>query len=151
MQFSHPYLTTLCFAFYTPAHHTALICKFFCASLAICHALLLQNCLRIKSALTSSSSHVVVNLLPPNHHPSTFDTIHNMLNGYTIFPNFSHDPFSGNDIGLHMIGILITLDSWFLIQERCNLISVCCVQIPINYTKIQCILASMYPIFIMSH
>ena len=25
---SHPYLTTLCFAFYTPAYHNALICKF---------------------------------------------------------------------------------------------------------------------------
>ena len=28
MKFSHPYLTMLCFAFYTPAHHNALICKF---------------------------------------------------------------------------------------------------------------------------
>ena len=27
-KFFHPYLTMLCFAFYTPAHHNALICKF---------------------------------------------------------------------------------------------------------------------------
>ena len=140
-----------CLAFHTLADHNALICKIFCASSALCHALLFQNCLRIKSVLTSSSFCVVVNLLPPNYYISIFDTICNMLNGYTIFPNFSHDPFSGNDIGLHTIGILITLDSRFLTQERYNLISVCCIQIPVNYTKIQCILTLMYPIFIMSH
>ena len=62
--------------------------QIFCASLDICHALLLQNCLRIKSVLTSSSSHAVVNLPTPNYHPSTFDTICNMLTGYTIFSRF---------------------------------------------------------------
>ena len=124
--------------------------QIFCTSLAKCHTLLHQNCLRIKSVLTLSSSHVNVNLPTPNYHPSTFDTIHNMLNGYTIFPS-SHNPLSGNDIGLHTIRTLITLDSWFLIQERCNLILVCCIQIPINYTYIQSICTSMYPIFIMSY
>ena len=59
--------------------------QFFCASF---YTLLLPNCFRIKSVLTSSSSHVVVNLLAPNYNPSTFDTIHNMLNGYNIFPSF---------------------------------------------------------------
>ena len=88
IKFSHPYLTMLLFCILHSSTPQCPHVQIFCASLAMCHALLLQNCLRIKSPLTSSSSHVIVNLPTPNYHPSTFDTICNTLTSYTIFPSF---------------------------------------------------------------
>ena len=134
MKFSHSYLTTH-FVLYFKPQHTMMhsICDFSVQISNVSCSITSKNCFRIKSVLTLSSSHVVANLPTPNYHPSTFDTICNMLTGYTIFPSFLQ-PTSSNDIGLHTIGILITLNSWFLIQERCNLILVCCIKIPSNYT-----------------
>ena len=60
----------------------------------MCHALLLQNCLRINSQY--SPHPVPISLWiwkTPNYHPSTFDTIRNMLTGYTIFPSFPQPTF----------------------------------------------------------
>ena len=61
----------------------------FLCKLAMCHALLLQNCLRIKSILTSSSSHIIVNLTNSKlsskhiwHHSQHADWLHH-------FPKFS--------------------------------------------------------------
>ena len=107
----------------------------------------LQNCLQIKSVPTSSSSMVLWICYTPIYHSSASDTICNMLIGYSIF-QVSHDPPSSNDIGLHTIGILITLNSWFSTWKRCNLISVCCIQISMNYTKMQCIPTLIHPMFL---
>ena len=51
------------FVLHLTLQHTAMhsFANFLC-KIAMCHALLLQNCLRIKSVLTSSSSHIIVNL-----------------------------------------------------------------------------------------
>ena len=110
----HPYLTTL---FFCILHSSTPQCphlKTLCASLAMCHALLLQNCLRIRSVLTSSSSHVVVNLLAPHYHPSTFDTIHNMLNGYNIFPSFPWPTFQQWHWSPHNMDIN---NPWFMVLK----------------------------------
>ena len=94
--------------------------QIFCACLAMCHALLLQNYLRIKSVLMSSSS---TSLSPKHlwHHLQHTEWLHHSS-------KFLVTHFSSNDIGLHTIWILITLNFWFSIQERCNLILVCCVK-----------------------
>ena len=88
MKCSCPYLTMLLFCILHSSTPQCPYLQIFCACLAMCHTLLLQNCLRIKSVLTSSSSHVVLILPTPNYHPSTLDTIHNTLTGYTIFSKF---------------------------------------------------------------
>ena len=75
-----------CFGHLILPHHITgptvlLFCKF-------SHSITQNNCLKIKSVLTSSSSHGNMDLHPPIYHSSTFDTIHDMQIVCSTFPSF---------------------------------------------------------------
>ena len=130
IKLSNLYLTLLCFAFLIsilPQHITGPSFSFFCACF---YALLLANCFRIKS-----STHLIQ--FPWQYGFATLQIITLVpLTPFatcwlaTPFFQVSHDLLSSNDTGHHTVQILITLDSWFSIPGRCNLISVCCDQNP---------------------
>ena len=112
------------FIFFFAPQHRALIFHFLCKFSHSITSKLLKN---------SVSTHLVQ--FPWQYgfatlqfyHSSASDTIHDILMGYSIFFQVSRGPLSSNDIGLHTIGILITINSLFSTWEKCNLISVCCI------------------------
>ena len=122
----------LCFFLFCPSTSQGPHLKFFCTCF---HTLLLPNCFRIKS-----STYLVK--FPWCYEFATLQII--TLAPFTPFttcwlatPFFqvSHNPLSSNDTGCHTVWILITLNSWLSIPGRCNLISVCPDQIPMDSTK----------------
>ena len=120
MKLSHPYLTLLCLHFLkfviAPAHHRAHILNFSMQSFTLYYV---QIASELSQVLTSSSSHGIMNLLcSKNYHPSTFDTICHLLTGYSIFFQVSHNPLSGNDIGLHPHSMDINNPQFMVLDTR---------------------------------
>ena len=109
--FSLPYthiFLHFCLHFHIPAHHQVFIDLF--------KPIFAKNYVSIALVWSQYSPRPVPTSVwfcpSPNYHPSTFDTICKMLNGYSISQVFCN-PIPHNDIGYHALGILIT--PWFMV------------------------------------